>query len=194
MEQKEIGRLRLKQVGIMNGFIITSMLIFFAITHFYPIRFTHFFLVLGTITLFQGIYGLIKGSSTKSIFPHVEKVATYEKEKMGKEWGKQRKASHIWIIIMSLMLFIQAYLNRHNGTGDLFQIDPLLMLIIVFSLLILMNFSMILHFRKVDRSTSEQAFKGYTWKTNLIAVGVGILFTLLMMVIILSYAFSQFNY
>ncbi|MFC4410184.1 hypothetical protein ACFOZY_06985 [Chungangia koreensis] len=193
MDQKEIGQMRLKQVGLMNGIFITAMLLFYATTYFYPIRFTHFFFVLGTIVLIQGVYGMRKGSSTKSIFPHMEKVAIYEKEKMGNEWGKQRKAVHIWNLILSLILFIQAYTYQSNDSGELFQLPPLLMLIIVFFLLVLMNFSMIFHFRKVDRSTSEQELKGYTWKSNLVAAGIGIVFALLMMVNIISYVFSQFN-
>lgn len=162
MDQREIGQLRLKQVGIMNGAILIMMLIFYVATMFYPIKFSHFFFVLGTIVIFQGIFGLVKGNSTKSFIPHAEKIAIYEKEKMGNEWWKLRKVAHIWNLFFGLILFLQAYVNK--GTGQIYQIDLLFMIIMVCFILVLLNIGMILHFRKVDRASSVMDFKGYSGK------------------------------
>ena len=63
-------------------------------------------------------------------------------------------------------------------------------MIMTFFLLVMINISLIIHFRKVDRSTSELDMKGYTWKSNLIAFAVGIVFALIMVVVTISYIIS----
>ena len=85
--------MRLKQVAITNGLILTaSMIIFFTIINVFTIAFAHYFLVLGVLVFIQGVFGLIRGESTKSIIPNYEKVAIYEKQKMGSEWYKQQES------------------------------------------------------------------------------------------------------
>ena len=95
MESIELSNMRLKQVAVTNGLILTAMIIFFTITNVFTITFAHFFLVLGVLVLIQGVFGLIKGDSPKSIIPIFEKIAFYEKEKMGSEWYKQRKVGYV---------------------------------------------------------------------------------------------------
>ena len=189
MESTELSNMRLKQVAVTNGLILTVMIIFFIITNVFAITFAHFFLVLGVLVLIQGVFGFIKGDSTKSIIPIFEKVAIYEKQKMGSEWYKQRKVSYVWNLILSCLLFLQSYWNR-DSTDNVFQIELMFMFIMTFFLLVMINISLVIHFRKVDRSTSELDMKGYTWKSNLIAVAVGIVFALVMFFITLSYIIS----
>ena len=189
MESTELSNMRLKQVAITNGLILTAMIIFFTIINVFTITFAHYFLVLGVLVLIQGVFGFIKGDSTKSIIPIYEKVAIYEKQKMGSEWYKQRKVGYVWNLILSCLLLLQSYWNR-DSTDNVFQIDLMFMFIMTFFLLVMINISLVIHFRKVDRSTSELDMKGYTWKSNLIAVAVGIVFTLVMIVITLSYMIS----
>ena len=181
--------MRLKQVAVTNGLILTAMIIFFTIINVFTIAFANFFLVLGVLVFIQGVFGLIRGDSTKSIFPIFEKVAIYEKQKMGSEWYKQRKVGYVWNLILSCLLLLQSYWNR-DSTDNVFQIDLMFMFILAFFLLVMINISLIIHFRKVDRSASELDMKGYTWKSNLIAVSVGIVFVLIMFVITLSYMIS----
>ena len=83
MESKEISNMRLKQVAVTNGLILASIIILFTVINVFTIKFAHFFFVLGLLILIQGIYGFIKGDSTKSFIPIFEKVAIYEKQKMG---------------------------------------------------------------------------------------------------------------
>ena len=189
MESTELSNMRLKQVAVTNGLILTAMIIFFIITNVFTITFAHFFLVLGVLVFIQGVFGLIRGDSTKSIIPIFEKVAIYEKQKMGSEWYKQRKVGYVWNLVLSCLLLLQSYWNR-DSTDNVFQIDLMFMFIMTFFLLVMINISLIIHFRKVDRSTSELDMKGYTWKSNLIAVAVGIVFALVMIVITLSYIMS----
>jgi hypothetical protein len=109
MESTELSNMRLKQVAVTNGLILTAMIIFFTITNVFTITFAHFFLVLGVLVFIQGVFGLIKGASTKSMIPIFEKVASYEKQKMGIEWYKQRKVGYVWNLILSCLLFLQSY-------------------------------------------------------------------------------------
>ena len=189
MESTELSNMRLKQVAVTNGLILTAIIIFFIVTNVFTIKFAQFFFVLGVIILIQSIFGFIKGDSTKSFIPIFEKVAIYEKQKMGSEWYKQRKVSYIWNLILSGIMFLQSYWYR-DSTDNTFQIEPVLMFIMVFFLLIMVNISLVIHFRKVDRSTSESDMKGFTWQSNLIGVVIGIVFVLIMFVITLFYIFS----
>ena len=189
MESTELSNMRLKQVAVTNGLILTAMIIFFTIIYVFTIAFAYFFLVLGVLVFIQGVFGFIKGDSTKSIIPIFEKVAIYEKQKMGSEWYKQRKVGYVWNLVLSCLLLLQSYWNR-DSTDNVFQVDLMFMLIMTFILLVMINISLIIHFRKVDHSTSELDMKGYTWKSNLIAVALGIVFALVMIVITLSYIMS----
>lgn len=186
MNPKELGNLRLKQVAVTNGIILTVMMTFFIIITVFTITFTQFYIVLGILILVQAIFGLIKGDSTKSFISVFEKVAIYEKQKMGREWYKQRRVGYIWNLILSGLMFLQAYWNL-DTPENVFQIDLMFMFIITFFLLLLINISMIIHFRKVDNSTSELDIKGYTWKSNLIAVAVGFVFAIIMIFVTIFY-------
>lgn len=189
MERKELRHMRLKQVAILNGLYLTVMILYFIITKLFVITFAHFFLVLGVVVLMQGVFGFIKGDSTKSIIPIIEQVAIYEKQKMGSEWYKQRKVSYVWTLILSCILFLQSYMNW-SYTDKVFQIDMMFMIIVTVLFLVMLNITLIIHNRKVDRATSELDMKGYTWKSNLIAVAVGIVFAFVMIFIIIFYIMS----
>ena len=65
------------------------------------------------------------------------------------------------------------------------------MLIMALFLLVMVNISLVFHYRKIDRSTSEADMKGYTWKSNLIAIGIGVMFGLVMIVINVFYIISR---
>lgn len=191
MEPKELMNMRLKQVAVLNGMLLTAMILYFMITKLFTITFAHFYLVLGVWVLIQGVFGLVKGDSTKSIIPILEKIAIYEKQKMGNEWYKQRKVSYIWNIVFSGFLFWQSYLNW-GYTERVFQIEMMFMTMIPLLLLVMLNVSLYIHIRKVDRANSQLEMKGYTLKSNLIAVVVGIVFAFVMITIMLFYIMSGF--
>ena len=69
--------------------------------------------------LIQATVSLRKGYSTKSFIPIFEKVAVYEKEKMGKEWKKQRKSMWILNYFLSALFFFQFYLNRNYSASKI---------------------------------------------------------------------------
>jgi hypothetical protein len=189
MEPTELSNMRLKQVAVTNGLILLAMILFFIIINIFTVAFAHFFLAMAVLLLIQSVFGMLKGRSTKSLIPIFEKVAIYEKQKMGMEWYKQRKLSNVWTLVLSLLLFVQFYLSR-DSSGMYFEIDIMFMLILIFFLLMMINISMIIHFRKVDRSISELELKGYTWKSNLVGVIVGIILGFIFLVITVSYIIS----
>ncbi|MGY0693945.1 hypothetical protein ACW2QC_14340 [Virgibacillus sp. FSP13] len=186
MKSIELKKLRGKQITVTNSLILALLILFFVMVRVFGVTFSVFFFVLGVLILIQAVLGLIKGNSTKSFIPVFEQVANYEKQKMGREWNKQRKMSYIWNLILSGFMFLQYYLN-HDSTDYVFQIDFILMLIITLITIGLVNISLLLHFRKVDDAISESDFKGYTWKSNLLAVVVGIAFAFVMIAIIILY-------
>ncbi|WP_147533506.1 hypothetical protein [Bacillus marasmi] len=189
MDTKELSDMRLKQVAVTNGLMLGGIIILFFITKIFTIPFANFFLVLGILVLFQGVFGLIRGNSTNSLIPIFEKVAIYEKQKMGSEWYKQRKSGYIMNLLFSGLMFLQFYWNRHSP-DNILEIEPVFMFIMTIIILVIINTNLIIHFRKVDRSTSETDLKGYTWRSNLIAVAIGIAFGLIMFVITIYYIIS----
>jgi len=189
MESKEISNIRLKQVAVTNGLIFAFIIILFTVINVFTIKFGHFFFVLGLLTLIQGIYGFIKRDSTKSFIPIFEKVAIYEKQKMGDEWNKEKKGGNVWRLILSGFMFFQSYTYR-DLPYQTFEIDLIFGLVMVFFLVVFINVSLIIRFKRIDRSTSEVDLKGYTKESNIIGGAFGILFTLVVFIIAIIYVFS----
>jgi hypothetical protein len=131
MKPKELSNMRLKQVVILNGLVLAVMFLYFTIINTFAISLARFFLILGVLMLFQGVFGFIKGDSTKSIIPILEKVAIYEKRKMGSEWNKQRKVGYVWNVIFSCFLFLQSY-SQWGYTENVFQIELKFIVIMTF--------------------------------------------------------------
>jgi len=151
-----------------------------------------FYLILGFIMLIQATVSLRKGYSTKSFIPIFEKIAIYEKEKMGKEWKKQRKSMWITTYFLSGLFLFQSYLNRNYSASEI-EFDLPFMVILILLLLGLMNVSMYIHFRKVDKATSELDLKGYTWKSYGISIILGILSAFLIITVTIFYLLNSFN-
>ncbi|MGG0718179.1 hypothetical protein ABE096_11400 [Robertmurraya massiliosenegalensis] len=187
MEFTELRSMRMKQVAITNFVMVVVMIIYLMIISSFTVTISHMYIFLGGIILIQAIYGFIKGDSTKSIISIYEKIAIYEKQKMGKEWSKQRKVSNVWQLILSGLFFFNSY---WFGTDLVFQVDLKFMVVIIFFILLFLNIGMMIHFKKVDRSTSVQDFKGHTWKTNLLAIAIGIVLALVIIFVTFYYIAS----
>lgn len=190
MDLKEIRNMRLKQVAVTNGLVVGAIILFFLVISVFEIKFTHLYFALGVLVFLQVVIGFLRGDSTASIIPIFEKVALYEKQKMGKEWYKQKKSSRIAGLILSALLFLQAYMYR-NFEELTFEIDVVLMSMLAFLVLIIANFIFLIHFRKVDRSTSELDMKGYTWKSHLLGVVLGLVLGIAAFTMIVIYAISK---
>ena len=189
MKSKEISKMRLKQVAVTNGLILALIIILFTVINVFTIKFAHFFFVLGLLILIQSIYGFIKRDSTKTFIPIFEKVAIYEKQKMGNEWNKEKKGGNVWRLILSGLMFIQSYMNR-DLPYQTFEIDLIFGVVMVLFLVVFINISLIIRFKRIDRSTSEVDLKGYTKESNMIGIAFGIVFTLVVFIIAIIYVFS----
>ena len=188
----EIKKMRKKQLYVINAILLAVLIIYSIIIYFNFISFSIFYLILGFIMLIQATVSLRKGYSTKSVIPIVEKVAIYEKEKMGKEWEKQRKSMWITTYFLSGLFFFQSYLNR-NYSASKIEFDLPFMVILILLILGLMNVSMYIQFRKVDKATSELELKGYTWKSYGISIILGILFAFLIFGVMIFYLLNSFS-
>jgi hypothetical protein len=186
----EIRKLRIRQLMFLNGLLLFLLTLAYIITSLIAITYTQMFLLLGITVLAQSIIGFLKGNSTKSICPVVEQVAIYEKEKMGSEWRKQRKVSSIWSLFMSVMMFLNAYVQQNSGEFVNFDLSFIFLLAI--GILMVMNLSFILHSRKVDGARTKSDLKGFTLKSNLIGIVIGGLFGIILFIFTIAYAVSGF--
>ncbi|MED4531805.1 hypothetical protein [Metabacillus fastidiosus] len=189
MELIEIKKMRTKQIVVTNGLLLSALILYFILVSYLHITFTGLFLILGAIILIQAIASILKGDSTKSFIPIFEKVANYEKEKMGIEWRRQRKMSYIWNILLSGWMFLQSYWSRDSS--DPISIDVTLTILFIIFITAIINISLITYIRKIDRSTSGSDIKGYTWKSSLIAVAVGLGFGIVVFALTILYVMSD---
>lgn len=189
IESKELNSMRLKQNAVTNGFILAFIIIFFTVINVFTIKFAQFFFVIGSLILFQSIFGFIKGDSAKSFIPIFEKVAIYEKQKMGDEWYKEKKRGDVGRLILSGFMFFQSYMYR-DLPYQIFEIDVIFLLVMIFFLLIFINVSLFIRFKRIDRSTSELGLKDYTKESNFIGGAFGLLFTLILFIIAIIYIIS----
>ncbi|WP_078549884.1 hypothetical protein [Litchfieldia alkalitelluris] len=168
-----IQSMRRKQLVYTNFLLVLSVFIYFITINILKLQMGLFFLSLGIIIFVQSIYGLLKKNSTKSLIPIYEQVAEYEKEKMGNEWYRQRRMGFLANLVLSGIMFFQAYVNRAS-TDNMSFLDLRFMLIMMAILLITVNIGLFFHIKKVDRSVSIVDFKGYTCKSFSIAIVVGL--------------------
>lgn len=185
MDSPQISSMRLKQAAVTNVLLLASIIAFFLIINTLKVTFAQFYLAASILMFFQGVIGLLKRDSTKSIFPIFEKVALYEKEKMGSEWVKYKRAGYFWSLILSCMFLVQSY-TFNDSLDHVFQFELFLMFIVAFSVLILMNIHLIIHFRKVDQNSSPAEFKGYTRSTYTASFWAGILMAAIIVFVLIS--------
>lgn len=186
MNDKEISSMRLKQLLVTNILIIISVILFFTLVKIASISGSQFPFIVGILLAFQGIVGLIRGDTTKSLIPIFEKVAVYEKEKMGSEWYKERKTTFIWNIILGGFMFMQSYWNRRMPEQP-FEWEISFLITFLFIVLLVINIASVIRFRKIDSSISSNEFKGYTRKSNVIGVVIGIVFAIILGIITVSF-------
>lgn len=186
MNDKEISSMRLKQLLVTNILIIISVILFFTVVKIASISGSQFPFIVGILLAFQGIVGLVRGDTTKSLIPIFEKVAVYEKGKMGSEWYKERKTTFIWNIILGGFMFMQSYWNRRMPEQP-FEWEIAFLITFLFIVLLVINIASIIRFRKIDSSISSNEFKGYTRKSNVIGVVIGIVFAIILGIITVSF-------
>ncbi|PKR76766.1 hypothetical protein CEY16_13175 [Halalkalibacillus sediminis] len=185
MDKEYVHKLRLKQGMILNILYITLMAIFIALLETFQIRIAELFLTLSIILLLQFCFGMVKRNSTKSLIPILEKVAEYEKEKLGGEWYKERRLGPIMHLFLGCIMFLYYLLNR-GSSNLIMDLDYGFFVPLLTSILILINISLYIRARKVDRSSEDQ-LKGYTKKTFVSSIATGVIFTITFIIITIVY-------
>lgn len=185
MEQAALKKMRTKQIAISNLFVGLMIIIFFMLIQIVKIQLTHFLFCLGILILIQGILGFIRKGTTKSFIPILEQVAIYEKEKLGKEWEKEKRLDHVWKVVLSGIMFIQSFTlqNVDNAFSD---VDPALIIFLFLMVLAILNISMLFRFRKIDRSTVGE-LTGYTKESNIMAIALGFFMTIVIFIFIVIF-------
>src|SRR5690606_23916540 len=189
LDSAEIKMMRVKQILVTNGILLITLPLIFAMIFILEISMPIFFFILAFLVLIQAAVGVVRGYSTKSLIPLYEQVATYEKEKMGIEWKKQRKSSIVSSFLVSIVMFLNAMMSL-DSPSNMVEIDFSFILLITAIVFVLINIGLLIHIRKVDGSNSQQDLKGYTLKTNLIGIVIGIVSAIIILVISLLYVMS----
>jgi len=177
----------MKQIVVTNGLLLLMLMIYFILISVFPITISQLNGVLGAYLFIQAIYLFFQRNSTKSFIPIFEKVAIYEKHKMGNEWKKQRQTNFISLFLLSGVMLLNSYLT-HGLTDTIFQTDIIFPLfIILLTVIAMVNTFLFLHIKKVDRANSLSDLKGYTRKSNLIGIVVGVIIAVFIFMFIISY-------
>ncbi|WP_164669865.1 hypothetical protein [Virgibacillus doumboii] len=188
MTSEAIKNMRKKQFIFINAVSFTVLMLYMVVVNYSGVNLSNLIFLLGAYLLIQSVYFLIKKDSTKSWIPIVEQVRTYEKEKMGKEWKRQNKASYVVNIFLGGFLMFQSSWFRDMNTE--YSIDIRFFMVFIIALLVAINIMLLLHAYKVDRSTNEADLKGYTWKTTLIGLVAGLLLAGVLIMVTVFYVLS----
>ncbi|WP_156499216.1 hypothetical protein [Fictibacillus phosphorivorans] len=175
MRAEEIKEMRRKQFMMLNIVIILIMYVVFLLIMLADMTYASLYFLLGVVAFMNGLIGLLKKESTKYLLLIFEKVATYEKKKMGKEWEKQRRLSYFMNISLSIIMFFQVYLHR-NSIDKVLQLDWPILLLVTIWILAVVNIGLFFHVRNVDCSSPNL---WYTRKKNLFIISIGIFFVIL---------------
>ncbi|PWA09692.1 hypothetical protein DCC39_12680 [Pueribacillus theae] len=187
MDKIKIKQMRKKQLFVTNVLLLCLLSIYFTVISNFPVTMAEMFFVLGAWLFFQATVGFFKRNPTRSIIPIFEKVAIYEKEKMGDEWRKQRKTSVIVQFLLGGFMLFQFYWT-HGSTDPMFEKDIMPALIVIFLVVIAMvNIQLLLHIKKVDHAKSAEDLAGYTKNVNVIGIATGVTIAFVMVVFIISY-------
>lgn len=185
MEQAALKKMRTKQIAVSNLFVGLMIIVFFMLIQIVKIQFTHFLFCLGILMLLQGILGFIRKGTTKSFIPIFEQIAIYEKEKLGKEWEKEKRLDNVWKVILSGIMFIQSF-TFQNVDNTFSDVDPALIIFLFLMVLAILNISMLFRFRKIDRSTVGE-LTGYTKESNIMAIALGFFMAIIIFIFIVIF-------
>ncbi|NIK11656.1 hypothetical protein [Alkalibacillus almallahensis] len=189
LPESDLKQMRTKQILVTNALFILLMAIFVVLVTLVDMRMTLFFLVLGVSLLSQSIVGFIKKQPIKSLVPIFNRVANYEQQKLGDEWEKQRKIGHFTNLLVSMLMLFQAYIY-HGSKNYYIQMDIIIWAFLLTLFLVVINISMIIHIRKVDRASTKLEFKGYSWRSFLVAFVLAFILVFVIIAFIIIYAVS----
>ncbi|KAB2950793.1 hypothetical protein F9B85_13935 [Heliorestis acidaminivorans] len=190
MEPVEIRKIRTSQIITINTLFLLFLVTFIPIVTLLKLTTSQYFFITASIILINTLYDFLKNSPTKSIFPILEKVAIYEKEKMGDEWCNSRRRSMFMNLFLGLLFLFQSYFSRHQ-TAPPFQFDQFnsgfIMISVIFAF-ILLNTGLLMHIRKIDKSETQE-LRGYTRQKTLLSIVMAVVLVFLMTIVTFLYMF-----
>jgi hypothetical protein len=175
----------------MNIFTVAVAGILILVVNYFPFTMRQLLVFLGVVGLVPAIVSFIQLRSSRSIIPILDEVAQYEKEKMGTEWVKQQKVSIVFNFLFTVFLFFVAYSTP--SSGDFMRWSLKEIAVGTGFILVMVNVSLFFRMRKVDRSGSPDDFKGYTLRTNILAVLAGIGLGVLMVIFVVISVVKEAN-
>lgn len=189
VDLKELRKLRKRQIILTNLITITILVIYFTVTIVLSFSLSRTNTIVGILFFINGLLMLIRRDSPKSFIPTFEKIAIYEKEKMGDEWSKQRKTNTISMFVLSGLMFLNAYITE-GSIKPIFHEEAFYPIYILLCMVMLItNVFLFLHIRKVDKSISKSDFAGYTLKTNIIGIVIGLVIAVVFIFLVIFYLF-----
>jgi hypothetical protein len=174
----------------MNTLCVVSFAVFFIIINRYGLTLNRFFLIVAIIVLFQTVMTVIRMNSSRVLVPIIDEVRLYEKQRMGNEWFKQKRVATFMNLFYSGLLFFIVFIPSSSSAIQMNLSFVDYSVISVVSLLII-NLSMIIHIRKVDRSSTPADLKGYTMKSTFMALLAGVGLAAAIILLAFTSVFSQ---
>lgn len=152
MEKRKIANLRKRQFALFNisvlfCFIISYILIYVGVPLNIMLK------ILGMISAVTVIIDLLKKPQLKIsyyLFPFIEEIVEYEKEKLGHKWYKKQRKDNIISLLFACFLIIIGFSIPLDTTFNVQLFVPLLL----FNLMILIfsNVGFYLRIVEIDKS------------------------------------------
>ncbi|WP_221565076.1 hypothetical protein [Alkalihalobacillus sp. TS-13] len=179
MQDYQIKHMRKRQFIAINIITSVTLFLFMVMLKLFDVTLSVMSFIVGLILLSQVLIKLFK-DKTSSWLPVFEEVAKYEKEKIGSEWDRQYKSQLVLQAVVSGWMFFQSYFMR-DAEGSALQSDWSFMVGFVFILFLFVNGNLWFQNRKIDRSVTSEAFKGYTKKSIIVGTIIGLLLAFVVM-------------
>ncbi|WP_342462958.1 hypothetical protein NST62_12795 [Ureibacillus sp. FSL K6-8385] len=192
MDQKEIQKMRMKQLAVMNFLVLAALAVYYICSSVFTIRTSLFYLAFGIYFVIFAVIRLIKTDSTKSMIPLLEKVAKYEKEKLGDEWYRRRKFEAVLYVILGVLFLFLSFGSGKSAENFFSKPDTLFFIMYTLFFLLMVNILTVLNNQKMDHST-EAELKGFARKWLLVGAAAALAFAIIIFQLILFYVFSQIN-
>ena len=187
MEREAVKKLRKRQLILTNILLLLILSLYFFIVLVFALSTVQMNTIVAVCLFLYALYGYVRKNKATSFIPTFEKVAIYEKEKMGEEWNKQRKTNVVSLFILSGIMLLNAFISQgiEDAALTIELLPPILILLVI--IVLVTNVFLMIHIRKVDRSRSQTDFAGYTLQTNLIGIVASIGIVFVMFILILLY-------
>ncbi|NOU93085.1 hypothetical protein GC093_07535 [Paenibacillus sp. LMG 31456] len=174
MDLLRLRKLRIRQLIIVNSFVLIATILFTFIIHVYSLSI--FQRTLGVIILILAIMNMFSKTmyyNLFGLFPAMRELIAYEAQKLGKEFTKVRWTQASAQLFVALMLLAQSFYLKIPPTLISLQDTMLFTIPVLLLTIISINIGLVYHVKKIDKGTTD-SLKGYNAKSILIGLLIGI--------------------